>query len=188
MSIVERFLDRAQSRPGDSGEITLELMRKRHVRHILAVEVQVYPKPWSVGVFHDELAQMRAGTRHYVVAKLDGVIVGYAGLILVTDEAHVSNVAVDPQYQRHGIGRRLMLALCLEAAKRHCVSLSLEVRITNTGAQELYRSFGFAPAGIRKRYYENTVDAIVMWCHDIDTPAYAAQLAAIGAAITDYRR
>ena len=188
MSIVERFLDRAQSRPVESGEITIEPMRKRHLRHILAIEVQVYPKPWSVGVFHDELAQMRAGTRHYVVAKLDGVVVGYAGLILITEEAHVSNVAVDPRYQRHGIGRRLMLALCLAATKRDCGSMSLEVRVSNTGAQELYRSFGFVPAGIRKRYYENSVDAIVMWCHDVNTPAYAAQLATISRSIADFRR
>ena len=50
------------------------------------------------------------------------------------------------------------------------------MRASNTGAQALYRTFGFAPAGVRQRYYENTEDAIVMWCHDIQEPAYAERL------------
>jgi ribosomal-protein-alanine N-acetyltransferase len=104
-------------------------------------------------------------------------------LILIVDEAHVSNVAVDPRRQRHGIGRRLMLELCTAARLRGCVSLSLEVRVTNVAAQELYRSFGFAPAGVRKLYYEGAVDAIVMWCHDVDGPEFAARLAQIAESI-----
>ena len=70
----------------------------------------------------------------------------------------------------HGIGTRLLAELAWAAIERGCAAMTLEVRVTNVGAQELYRRFGFAPAGVRKRYYENTEDAIVMWCHDIDTP------------------
>jgi ribosomal-protein-alanine N-acetyltransferase len=58
--------------------------------------------------------------------------------------------------------------------------LTLEVRVSSTGAQELYRKFGFGPAGVRKRYYENTEDAIVMWCHDIQTEEYARRLREVG--------
>ena len=56
---------------------------------------------------------------------------------------------------------------------------TLEVRASSTGAQALYRAFGFAPAGVRAQYYENTEDAIVMWCHDIQSPAYAERLAGL---------
>ena len=63
-----------------------------------------------------------------------------------------------------------------EIIGRGCVAWTLEVRSTSAGAQELYRRFGFAPAGVRKRYYDNVEDAIVMWCHDIDTPKYATRL------------
>ena len=66
-----------------------------------------------------------------------------------------------------------------EAVRRGVNDMTLEVRVSNSAAQGLYRSFGFAPAGVRKRYYENTEDAIVMWCHDIHTDEYAARLAAI---------
>ena len=54
--------------------------------------------------------------------------------------------------------------------------------MSSTGAQELYRKFGFGPAGVRKRYYENTEDAIVMWCHDIRTEDYARRLREVGGA------
>jgi len=71
------------------------------------------------------------------------------------------------------------LALAREAIALKAPALTLEVRHSNVGAQEMYRTFGFAPAGVRKRYYEGTDDAIVMWAHDIQQPAFAARLAAI---------
>ena len=92
------------------------------------------------------------------------------------DQAHVTNVVVDPDRRREGIATRLMLALAEQAIGRGCVAWTLEVRASSEGAQELYRRFGFAPAGVRKRYYENVEDAIVMWCHDIDGADYAARL------------
>jgi ribosomal-protein-alanine N-acetyltransferase len=73
----------------------------------------------------------------------------------------------------------LLAALAWEARRRGCEALTLEVRVSNTGAQALYRSFGFVPAGVRQRYYENTEDAIVMWCHDICEPEFAQRLTAL---------
>jgi ribosomal-protein-alanine N-acetyltransferase len=73
------------------------------------------------------------------------------------------------------------VALAREAIARGCVSWTLEVRISSTGAQELYRRFGFVPAGVRTKYYEHREDAIVMWCHDIATEGYAARLAELEA-------
>ena len=98
-------------------------------------------------------------------------------MILGVDEAHVTNIAVEPSRHRQGIGRQLLIHLIRAARSRGYKAMTLEVRVSNVGAQALYRRFGFAPAGIRTKYYEQTEDAIVMWAHDIDTPDYAVRLA-----------
>jgi [ribosomal protein S18]-alanine N-acetyltransferase len=162
--------------------VDIEPMKRRHLRQILVIEQQVYPRPWTLGIFHGELDGVRDGHRLYVVAKSRGEIVGYGGLLFAVDDAHITNVAVDPRQQRRGVGRLLMLALCHGAIAHGSLNLSLEVRVSNTAAQEMYRRFGFAPAGVRPRYYENVEDAIIMWCHDIDTAEYAARLAELAAA------
>ncbi|HEX6422801.1 MAG TPA: ribosomal protein S18-alanine N-acetyltransferase, partial [Acidimicrobiales bacterium] len=116
----------------------------------------------------------------YVVARVGGEVVGYAGLFRAVDDGHVTTVAVDPAWQRHGIATRMLLALARGAIERECVNLTLEVRMSNSGAQALYQRFGFVPAGVRKGYYPETgEDALVMWANDVDQPAYAARLAAI---------
>ncbi len=178
MSIVSRLLDRRESDP-ERG-LVIEQMRRRHLKAVLAIEQQVYPRPWTAGVFQSELDGVRSGHRHYLVARVDGELVGYGGLLYAVDEAHVTNIAVDPRHHRHGYGRHLLCELAWAARGHGAKHLSLEVRISNHGAQELYREFGFAPAGIRPRYYENVEDAIVMWRHDIDTPDFAMELRRLG--------
>lgn len=159
-------------------EVHIVPMRRRHLRSVLRIEAQVYPRPWSLSLFMSELA-LRS-SRAYYVARVDGVVVGYAGLMTAGDDGHVTTIAVDPSWHRHRIGTRLLLTLAREALRRGARNLTLEVRVSNTGAQALYRRFGFSPAGIRKNYYvETNEDALVMWANDIDTEAYAARLAAI---------
>lgn len=174
MSIVSRFLrdGRAAPLPEDPVEIVLEPLRKRHLRSVLAIEERVYPRPWTAGVFTSELDLVRRGQRAYVAATRRGELVGYGGVMLLSGEAHITNIAVHPDEQRRGIGRRVLARLAREARRHGSTSLSLEVRVSNTAAQEMYRSFGFVPAGIRQRYYEGVEDAIVMWAHDIDRPEY----------------
>ncbi|MFZ1488764.1 MAG: ribosomal protein S18-alanine N-acetyltransferase [Ilumatobacteraceae bacterium] len=179
MSIVSRFVQRDGPHPAD---LTLEAMRKRHLRAVLAIERQSYPKPWTIGVFQSEIDLARDDRRYYVVAKQAHAVVGYAGLLYSPEGAHVTNIAVDPRLRRGGIGRRLLLDLVREARRARCTSMTLEVRVSNVAAQEMYRAFGFVPAGIRHNYYENTDDAIVMWLHDIDSDEYAARIAEIEAA------
>ena len=106
-------------------------------------------------------------------------MVGYGGLWFAADEGHVTNVAVAPDEQRRGVATALLLGLADEAIRHDCIAWTLEVRVSSTGAQELYRRFGFAPAGVRTRYYENTEDAIVMWCNDIQGDDYRALLDSI---------
>jgi ribosomal-protein-alanine N-acetyltransferase len=176
MSLLERMLDRAVSRP-----LVIEPMRVRHIGQILAIERDAYPRPWSANVFHDELREARHGRRHYLVAKRGRTVLGYGGIMFVPGgsgggEAHITNIAVRPDERRAGVATRLLSALAGEAIRRGCVAWTLEVRATSRGAQALYRRFGFAPAGVRKRYYENDIDAIVMWCHDIQSAEYAGRV------------
>ena len=157
-------------------------MRRRHLRSVLKIEAQVYARPWSLSLFVSELA-LRT-TRAYYVARINGVLVGYAGLMVTEDDGHVTTLAVDPAWHRHKIGTRLLLTLAREAIRRGAANLTLEVRVTNRAAQEMYRRFGFRPAGIRKNYYvETNEDALVMWAHDVDTPDYGRRLADIEAGI-----
>jgi len=198
MSVIERLLRRDVDAGTDViGDITLEPMHRRDLRRgVMAIEAVSYPRTWSQGVFESELAQVRSGTRQYLVARRPegnssdrdrgrsrgrGRIVGYAGLWLNGDEAHVTNVAVQPEQQRNGVATALLLALADAAVARGCAGWTLEVRVSSTGAQELYRRFGFDPAGVRARYYENTEDAIVMWCNDIQGHEYRALLDSIRA-------
>ncbi len=154
--------------------VTITPMRRRHLPEVLAIEAQVYPRPWSSRLFEDELER---ANRVYVVARIGDAVVGYGGLLMIADDGHVATVAVDPRCQRRGVGRLLLLELVRGALELGANQLTLEVRVTNTGAQELYRSFGFAPAGARKAYYgDNGEDALVMWAHDIRSPEHQARL------------
>jgi ribosomal-protein-alanine N-acetyltransferase len=157
-------------------------MRSGDVDAVANLEIEVYPQPWSARVFREELA---LGNRRYFVAEDSaGVIVGYAGLLLVEEDAHVTTLAVDPEVRRRQLGSRLMLALVdasLHAEARH---LTLEVRMSNMSARRLYERFGFAPVGIRKNYYRDE-DALVMWAIDIDTAEYEQRVAGIQAGLAE---
>jgi ribosomal-protein-alanine N-acetyltransferase len=123
-----------------------------------------------------EIARRR--DRIYLVARHDGEVIGYGGLMLTGREAHITTIAVDPEFQRRGLGMKIMGGLMDAAIREKADSVSLEVRKTNTGAQKMYERFGFRPVGIRKGYYiETGEDAVVMWVEGVDTSAYAVQLA-----------
>ncbi len=153
-------------------------MRRRHLRSVLGIEAEVYPRPWSMSLFMSELG-LRA-VRAYFVARVGREVVGYAGLMLTGEDGHITTIAVDPAWHRRQVGTRLLLALAHEARARETLNLTLEVRISNRGAQELYRRFGFESVGVRKNYYaETNEDAMIMWANAINTPEYAAHLAAL---------
>ena len=165
-----------------AGERVVEIvpMRRSHLKAVIAIERRIFPSPWSLGLYLSEITQ--PATRAYYVACVGPEVVGYAGMMVVVGEAHVTNIGVAPEWQRHGVARRLMLQLAREARQRSAQHLTLEVRVSNVGAQALYYEFGFAPAGVRKNYYSEVhEDALVMWAHDIHTDAYHLRLEAIEA-------
>jgi ribosomal-protein-alanine N-acetyltransferase len=138
---------------------------------VVSLEAANAPAPWSEGVFRNELA---AENRIYLAADEEGVA-GFAGAMLVADEAHVTNLLVDPAWRRRGIGFELMRSLieaAVEAGARH---LTLEVRSRNEAARALYARLGLAPVGVRQGYYGDD-DALILWAHDIDGDEYLARL------------
>lgn len=155
--------------------IVLRPMTADDIPAVAAVEREAYAQPWSEGVFADELA---APNRTYLVAAAGETIVGYGGLMVVGDEAHVTTVVVGSELRGQRIGTRIMLGLVDAALESGARSLTLEVRESNAAAQRLYRRFGLAPVGVRKKYYVDE-DALVMWAHDIDSPGYRSLLDAI---------
>ena len=137
------------------------------LEEVVALETANAPNPWSEGVFRNELA---AENRIYLAAEEDGVV-GFAGVMVVADEAHVTNLLVEPEWRRRGIGLELMKTLieaAVEAGARH---VTLEVRSQNEAARALYARLGLAPVGVRKGYYGDD-DALILWAHDIDGEEY----------------
>lgn len=166
--------------PYDDG-LTIETMRRRHIRGVRLIDREVYASPWSSMLYHDELR--RRGDRIYRIGRLDGRIVAYAGVMIVAGEGHVTSIAVDPRLQGRQVGARLLLSVTAAAIDAGVEAMTLEVRVGNRRAQELYRRFGYAPAGVRPRYYpDNGEDALIMWCHDIGGSEVASRLALVAAA------
>ena len=105
-------------------------------------------------------------------------IIGFAGMWVLYDEAHVTTIGVEPAFRGRGLGELLLVAMFDEALRRGANWLTLEVRVSNEPAQGLYRKYGFAVQGTRKRYYsDNNEDALIMWSRPLQEPAYQAELA-----------
>lgn len=152
--------------------MTIRTMSRSDVPAVATLEREIYPEPWSARIFFDELAQ---SNRTYIVVTNDEEILGYGGVMLIEDDAHVTTLTVVPGFRRMRLGTRIMLALVEKALASGARHLTLEVRATNTDAQKLYERFGFAPVGKRKGYYAGE-DAIVMWALDVDADEYRLRL------------
>lgn len=104
-------------------------------------------------------------------------IVGFAGMWLAFDEAHITTIGVEPTHRGHGLGELLLVAMFDEAFRRHTNWLTLEVRVSNLPAQGLYRKYGFTEQGRRTRYYsDNNEDALIMWSESLSDPSYQERI------------
>jgi len=154
--------------------VSVEPMRRADVPSVSAIERRCYPTPWHENAYYTELTNRSAC---YLVARLDGQVVGYAGMWVIMDEAHITTLAVDPPHQGKKIGERLLQAMLEEAILHGATRATLEVREHNYKAQNLYRKYGFREAAIRKNYYtDNQENAVVMWVDDLRDPAYRERL------------
>ncbi len=142
-----------------TGTAQLARMRWWHVAAVMELEGELFgAEAWSPAAYWNELAE--TATRHYVVALAEEQVVGYAGLAVFGDEAHVLTIGVAAAAQGRGLGTELLRDLLAAAGGRRVL---LDVRADNEVAQRLYRRHGFVPIGRRRRYYQPSgVDAVVM--------------------------
>jgi len=148
--------------------IRLVPLAKEHLSDIVRIEKVSNSSPWSEQSFRSELTNPQSV---FLVALVNGEVVGFGGLWLVVDEAHITTVAVDPERRHQGIGRKLMLELLELAGARGMTCSTLEVRAGNEAALKLYESLGYVRASCRRMYYpDNDEDAVVMWLHCIPSP------------------
>ena len=155
--------------------MTIRPLHEEDLDAVIEVESASFVEPWSRSLFAEEIAQP---TRRYLVALAGEAACGYGGIMLVGEDAHVVTLAVAPEYREQGVASRLLMGLIDVARAGDAKHLTLEVRESNQAALELYRKFGFEPAGTRKGYYA-TEDAVVMWAVDIDSVDYQVTLASI---------
>lgn len=147
-------------------KLIFKRMSLEHLNQVLEIEEASFPAPWSYYAFAYEILQNNLA--HYIVAVSGQEVVGYSGMWLVLDEAHITNVAVHPDYRQKSIGRSLMLEMIRLAVLNGSTKMTLEVRPTNNAARRLYEQLGFVEKGRRKRYYtDNNEDAIIMWKYNL---------------------
>jgi ribosomal-protein-alanine N-acetyltransferase len=150
-------------------------MALEDVPAVLDIERASFSTPWPPEAFHQELRHNRLA--RYVVARQGGAVVGYAGVWLMVDEAHITTFAVHPHSRRQGVGRRLLLAVIALSDDLGATRMTLEVRVSNLAAQALYGAHGFAIAGRRERYYtDDGEDAYIMTTPPIASAAMRAPL------------
>lgn len=164
--------------------IVIDDMTLDDVDAVQVVERASFPVPWPANAFRHELSQNK--NARYVVAREGDEVVGYAGLWLMVDEAHITTFAVLPERRRRRIGERMLQRLFEIADAMGAEWLTLEVRVSNLAAQRLYEKYGFRRAGVRRRYYsDNNEDALIMWTDRIKDRTVRTRLATLKRALDD---
>ncbi len=147
-------------------ECVIRRMTMADVDAVSEIEAATFPTPWSRDAFVQEMTRNVAA--RYLVAETDGRVIGYAGAWLILDESHITNIAVAESQRGKGVGRKLTAALLQYLSNLGAAYATLEVRVSNERARNLYASLGFVSVGKRKRYYEdNGEDALLMVCEHL---------------------
>lgn len=151
-------------------DIQLEPMEREHIREVVLVERTCFPTHWPESAFLNELSNRCA---RYLVAMVEGKVVGFAGMWVIMDEAHITTVGVYPEYRRRKIGERLLVGLLEIARGLGARRATLEVRKSNRAALRLYEKYAFTSVAVRRGYYaESGEDALVMWVNDLWDPDF----------------
>ncbi|EKE31373.1 ribosomal-protein-alanine N-acetyltransferase [Salimicrobium jeotgali] len=137
-------------------------MTTEDISRVVQVERATFPDPWPEDTFLEELEYNPYAV--YFLIEDKGKVIGYCGIWLVYEEAHITNLAIHPESRGKRYGQRLFAEVMARAKQAGVLQITLEVRVTNTTAQHMYRRFGFKPGAIKKSYYpDNGEDALVMW-------------------------
>jgi len=140
------------------------MMRYEDIPEVCAIEVEAFTSPWSEQAFINELTQNQFA--QYIIMEYDGRLIGYGGMWVIIDEAHVTNIAVTGEFRGKKLGARLLEELSKRAYRLGATRMTLEVRVSNEVAKRLYAKFGFEAVGVRPGYYsDNGEDALIMWAN-----------------------
>jgi ribosomal-protein-alanine N-acetyltransferase len=162
--------------------VVVDLMTVDDLPAVHVIEGESFGTPWPAHAYRQELENNRLA--HYIVARWGGEIVGFAGIWLLVDEAHVTTFATRRAWRRQGIGERLLLALLDLAIARGAHEATLEVRPSNAPARRLYEKYGFKNVGVRTRYYsDNNEDALIMTTDSLDGRPMKVRIAELRAAV-----
>lgn len=168
-------------------EIKIVPMTEAHLDEVIQIERKVFPSPWSREAFRRELGDRYFST--YLVAEASQKVFGYTGFFRLYNEGHITNLAVQPKFQRRKIGTLLMLELIKIALSEGVKKLTLEVRRSNLAARAFYQKFGFREMGVKKNYYSDTKDdALILGAEDITSPEYQRKLRGIEERTEDRRQ
>jgi ribosomal-protein-alanine N-acetyltransferase len=165
--------------------VNIRLMKQEDVPQVTEIDREAFPSLWPPANYEREL---KNGLAHYIVANDEGeqYITGFAGLWMLVDEAHITNIAVREKHRRQGIGEALLIAVIELAIELGAHLITLEVRASNAEAQKLYAKYGFVRVGLRRGYYtDNREDAVLMSIEDVKSAE--AQLGRLKRAFTDQR-
>jgi ribosomal-protein-alanine N-acetyltransferase len=164
----------------------LRMMDPADVSEVMAVERASYSAGWPATAFERELTQ-NAMARYVVLRSSPaGPVVGFGGLWLMVDEAHIVTVAIVPSERRRSLGSIIVYGLMSLAIEKQMALATLEVRVSNEAARALYAMYGFYEVGLRKRYYsDNHEDAVIMTTEDIQSDAYGLRLRNLGEELRD---
>ena len=155
-------------------------------RHYLTEPPALLPPsavaPKKTGLISRVLPFLKPETESDSAIKNPNPVVGYGGLWLMMDEAHITTLGVDPKYRGKGLGEFLLVGLIDVAIALGASWLTLEVRVSNTVAQNLYKKYTFKEAGVRRKYYtDNDEDAYIMWSDDMTKPPFREKYSALKA-------
>ena len=142
-------------------------MQKSDLDDVISIEAKAYGEHhWSKDSFMSELSNDLA--KYFSVFNTDGQLIGYCGCWQILEEAHITNIAVSPDYRRKHIGEALLTTIIDECYRNMAKYITLEVRVGNKLAIALYEKYGFKSLGVRKGYYQdNNEDALIMWTENI---------------------
>ena len=162
--------------------IVVDRMTVDDLGAVQEIEGESFTTPWPPHAYRSELETNRLA--HYLVARYDDQLVGFAGMWLMVDEAHITTFAVRRTWRRQGVGERLLLALLDLAQARGAREATLEVRPSNHPARRLYEKYGFALVGVRRRYYsDDNEDALILTTDTLDSRAMRDRIAGLRAAV-----
>lgn len=151
-------------------QLEIGLMSRRDLDELMRLEKECFTCPWTRSMYERELEKFDAC---YLTARAGGYLVGYAGILILLEEAHIMTMAVRGAYRRRGVAIRILLEMASRAEAMGARFITLEVRESNHAAIELYKKFGFQIMGERRNYYmDNFEDALIMWTEDITGPEY----------------